>query len=223
MGAVQSMPTAIALSERLVVMSHGPDGHEDVDAALLDAGAMLLAHHEEVPVPSDPRVECDAVVLVTPSIDGQVCEAVKALRSTRPTVAIVLVARTASRGSAAAAIQAGAGAVVLRREIGTALGPAMRAARAGLICIPHELATGVTRPTLTTREKQILAMLVLGFSNAEIARKLHVAESTVKSHLSGAFAKLGVRSRNEAVAAILDPVNGLGTGILAISPQEVHE
>jgi DNA-binding NarL/FixJ family response regulator len=222
MGAVQSMSTAIGLDERLVVIGHEPDGHEDVDAALLEAGATLMAHHEDAPPVSNPRVACDAVVLVIPSIDGQVCETLKALRSTHSTIALVVVARSASRGSVAAAIQAGAGAIVLRTQIGTALAPALRAARAGLICIPRELSTGVTRPILTTREKQILAMLVLGFSNAEIARKLHVAESTVKSHLSGAFAKLGVRSRNEAVAAILDPVNGLGTGILAISSQEVH-
>ena len=57
----------------------------------------------------------------------------------------------------------------------------------------------------------------MGFSNAEIARKLFVTEATVKSHLSSSFAKLGVRSRAEATARILDPEHGLGTGILAIS------
>jgi hypothetical protein len=45
----------------------------------------------------------------------------------------------------------------------------------------------------------------------------------VKSHLSSAFSKLGVRSRNEATALILDPENGLGTGILAISQDERAE
>lgn len=59
-------------------------------------------------------------------------------------------------------------------------------------------------------------MVVLSFTNGEIAQKLYVSESTVKSHLSSAFAKLGVRSRSAAAEAILDPVNGLGTGILAI-------
>jgi hypothetical protein len=60
-------------------------------------------------------------------------------------------------------------------------------------------------------------MVVRGFTNAEIARKLFVAESTVKSHLSSAFVKLGVRSRNEATAVILDQSSGLGTGVLAIT------
>ncbi len=39
----------------------------------------------------------------------------------------------------------------------------------------------------------------------------------MKSHLSAAFGKLGVRSRNEAAAMILDPDQALGVGILAIS------
>ena len=64
-------------------------------------------------------------------------------------------------------------------------------------------------------------MVVLGFSNSEIAAKLYVSDSTVKSHLTSAFSKLGVRSRNEATAMILDLDSGLGTGILAIS--EEHE
>ena len=46
-------------------------------------------------------------------------------------------------------------------------------------------------------------MVVLGFSNVEVASKLHVTEATVKSHLSSAYRKLGVRSRHEATDLIL--------------------
>lgn len=60
-------------------------------------------------------------------------------------------------------------------------------------------------------------MVVLGFSNGEIASKLFVAETTVKSHLYSAYRKLDVRSRQEAAALILDSSQGLGLGILTIS------
>jgi DNA-binding NarL/FixJ family response regulator len=80
------------------------------------------------------------------------------------------------------------------------------------------LRAAVRRPTLSVREKQVLAMVVMGYSNCEIASRLFVAESTVKSHLNAAFRKLGVRSRSEAASLILDPHGSLGPGILAITP-----
>jgi DNA-binding NarL/FixJ family response regulator len=57
---------------------------------------------------------------------------------------------------------------------------------------------------------------VMGFTNAGIAKKLFLAESTVKSHLSSAFTKLGVRSRHEAAALLSDPQQR-GLGVLTIA------
>jgi ATP/maltotriose-dependent transcriptional regulator MalT len=74
----------------------------------------------------------------------------------------------------------------------------------------------VVRPPLSHREKETLGLLVLGLTNAEIARRLYLAESTVKCHLTSIFSKLGVRSRNEAVARALDPQHGLGLGTLTV-------
>jgi DNA-binding NarL/FixJ family response regulator len=119
------------------------------------------------------------------------------------------------------ALDAGARGVVLLERAGAALPPTVEAVRAGQVAIPWEARGQIGRPLLTVREKQTLAMVVLGFSNGEIASKLFVSESTVKSHLGSSFRKLGVTSRNQAIARILDPEGGLGTGILSITGGEL--
>src|SRR4051812_40033148 len=114
-------------------------------------------------------------------------------------------------------LHAGVEGIVLEDDVGRSLAPTLHAVCAGQVVLPGAVWQRASKPVLSTREKQALAMVVMGFSNAEIARQLFVTEATVKSHLSSAFAKLGVRSRAEATARILDPQDGLGTGILAIS------
>jgi DNA-binding NarL/FixJ family response regulator len=98
--------------------------------------------------------------------------------------------------------------------------PTLAAVSAGQCVVPKTIRQIVDRPPLSPRERQILAMIVLDFSNAEIARKLFVTESNVKNHLSSAFQKLGVKSRSAAAELILNRESGLGPGILHISPEE---
>lgn len=109
---------------------------------------------------------------------------------------------------------------VLAGEIEQTLLPTLAAVAAGQCVVPRVIRQIVDRPPLSPRERQILAMVVLDFSNAEIARKLFVSESNVKNHLSSAFQKLGVKSRSAAAELILDRDSGLGPGILRISPEE---
>ena len=108
--------------------------------------------------------------------------------------------------------------LVLEGKAGEQLALTVRATLSGQVCYPAELMPTQLRAGLSSREKQILGMVVMGFSNAEIAAKLHISGSTVKSHLHSSFATIGVRSRKEAVAMILDPDAGFGAGILAITP-----
>ncbi len=129
----------------------------------------------------------------------------------------MVVVDTASPRELRELLNAGVDGIVTDGRASETLVVTLYAACAGQVVLPGELWQRVARPVLSTREKQVMAMVVMGFSNGEIARKLFVTEATVKSHLSSSFSKLGVRSRTEATARILDPDHGLGTGILAIS------
>jgi DNA-binding NarL/FixJ family response regulator len=157
-----------------------------------------------------------AVVVLRPR-EGREASQVRTLVKRCPYARIVCIVSAPSWKTVRGLLREGATAVVTEGDVDSALGLVVRNAFAGQLSLPSRLRSEIAQPILSVREKQMLAMVVMGFSNPEIARKLYVAESTVKSHLSSAFAKLGVRSRNEATALILDPEHGLGTGILEIS------
>src|SRR5690242_5933177 len=116
----------------------------------------------------------------------------------------------------------GAARIVLRAELASTLQPCLGAVLAGQTCVPQAHSRQIEPPALSMREKQILGLVVMGYMNSQIAERLFLAESTVKSHLSSAFGKLGVRSRNEAVNLIVNPSNGLGLGILGLGGEPVE-
>jgi DNA-binding NarL/FixJ family response regulator len=137
------------------------------------------------------------------------------LREPRAWRAVVVVPDTATGRRA---LDLGADGVVLDWDTPSMLDATVRAVACGQIVIPRELHGRMERPALSARERQVLSMIVLGCSNREIARRLHVAETTVKTHVKSSFRKLGVRTRAEACSRILDPASGLGLGILGLTP-----
>lgn len=142
-----------------------------------------------------------------------------ALRERHPGPLVALLAELPStRGARAVAARVEGSVLFSDRE--RSLLATLGAVEAGMCVVPRAVRQLVDRPPLSARERQVLAMVVLDFSNAEIAEKLVVTESNVKSHLTSAFSKLGVTSRNAAAELILDPESGLGPGILRISPED---
>lgn len=163
------------------------------------------------------RARPDVLVLTHDGEDGT--QLGKRLAGRPPDARVVLVSAKLE-GAGWKELEAGADGIVLESRVELALPAAVRAVAAGQLSLPAEAKTRLERPALSFREKQILGLVTLGLANAEIAAKLHLAESTVKSHLSSAFGKLGVRSRSEAAALILDPNGPIGPGILRISAHD---
>ena len=133
---------------------------------------------------------------------------------------VLVVGANANAREMKAALRAGAAGLVREPDVATSLAGTVRAVGGGQLAIPLELGRQIEKPALSRRQKQVLGLVVLGLSNAEIAAQLHLSEHTVKCHLYASFRKLGVNSRDEAVSLILDPDEGLGTGILSISQND---
>jgi DNA-binding NarL/FixJ family response regulator len=145
-----------------------------------------------------------------------------AVRRAAPELPVIAVPVVLDQRAVSALLRQGVAGIVALDTLGETLASTVDAVCCGQLCVPRAYAAQAERPQLSIREKQILGMVVLGFANIEIAQRLVIAESTVKSHLNSAFRKLGVRTRVEAAALILNPVNGLGTGILTI-PTEASD
>jgi DNA-binding CsgD family transcriptional regulator len=135
---------------------------------------------------------------------------------------VVIVSTAVRPGEIRGALAAGVAGIVFADQLDSHLLPCLGAVLSGQVCVPRAQARQVEPARLSPREKQILGLVVMGYMNGEIGERLFVAESTVKSHLSSAFGKLGVGSRGEAVELILDPERGLGTGILALGGEPLE-
>lgn len=160
--------------------------------------------------------DTDAVVLAGDADGPQRVNEIRRLRNDLPRAVVVIAATARDGNGVRVALRAGATGYALTSRLASTLAITVRAACAGQLAVPQDLLDHIAPPVFSSREKQVLGMVVLGFMNQEIAAKLHLTESTVKSHLGSAFRKLGVRSRREAAALILDSHSGLGAGILTI-------
>lgn len=145
--------------------------------------------------------------LVMPEVDG--AEATRLIREECPHVQVIALTSYKEDDLVQGALKAGAISYLLKNVSGEELAQAIRAAYAGRSTLAPEAAQvlikAATSPAeadkgLTTRELEILRLMVDGSSNPEIAKKLFVSRSTVKFHVSNILMKLGASSRTEAVS-----------------------
>jgi DNA-binding NarL/FixJ family response regulator len=195
-------------------------------AAVVDSGAPLarrqiveLLEQAGFSVWSEPQPGALVVVPDQPSELERLRE-IRAAAEARPDAPILaVVAGDPPNTSLRRALIAGAGGIVREAELDAALVVTARAMLAGQLAVPAALGRQIAPRPLSHREKQVLALVVKGLTNREIAGRLYLAESTVKTHLASAFRKLDARSRSEAVARIQDPETGYGVGILELDDE----
>lgn len=181
----------------LLLVGEAGDGHE--------ALALVRSHRVDVVV-MDVRM---------PRLDG--IEATRVIAAELPACRVLVLTTFDLDEYAYAAIRAGASGFLLKDARAEEIVDAVRVIHAGAAVVAPtttrrliEHLAALPDPTgqgpgaglvdqLTARERDILLEVATGSSNGEIARRLHLSEATVKTHVGHVLAKLGVRDRVQAV------------------------
>jgi NarL family two-component system response regulator LiaR len=148
--------------------------------------------------------------MALPTMDG--ATATHAIRQQFPQVQVIVLTSFKEGELIKKALEAGAIGYLLKDVSADELVGAIRAAHAGRATLSPEAAQALVETAnqppapgldLTEREREVLALMIEGLNNTQIAGRLTVSPSTIKSHVSNILAKLGVASRTEAVTLAL--------------------
>ena len=158
------------------------------------------------------QLQPDVVLMdmVMPDMDG--ATATRLIRKQSPLIQVLALTSFKEEILVQSALQAGAIGYLLKDVSADELAQAIRAAHAGRATLSPEAAQALVHAAsqppapgldLTERERDVLALMIEGLNNTQIAGRLTVSPSTVKSHVSNILSKLGVASRTEAVTLAL--------------------
>ncbi|HEY7342716.1 MAG TPA: response regulator transcription factor [Ktedonobacterales bacterium] len=142
--------------------------------------------------------------LLMPKMDG--ITATATIRRAQPDTEVIALTSVLEDATVVSAVRAGAIGYLLKDTQADELCGAIHAAAAGQVRLApqaaarlmNEVRTPENPDMLTEREIEVLRLLAQGQANKEIARSLHIAEKTVKTHVSNILAKLGLQSRTQA-------------------------
>ncbi len=144
--------------------------------------------------------------MVMPEMDG--VATTHAIRQQFPEIQVIALTSYKEGDMVKNALEAGAIAYLLKNVSAAELARAIRAAHSGRATLSPEAAQALVQSSnqppvpgldLTEREREVLSLVVEGLNNTQIAERLTVSPSTIKSHVSSILSKLGVTTRTEAV------------------------
>lgn len=143
--------------------------------------------------------------LMMPTMGG--IEATRKIRAQFPQIQVIALTSFREKQLVESAIQAGAISYLLKKVTGDDLAAAIRSAHTGQSTLSPEVTQEIIKPDpspgvgddLTPREREVLALMVEGLTNPEIADRLTISRATATSHVSHILHKLGVSNRAEAI------------------------
>ena len=144
--------------------------------------------------------------MVMPEMDG--VATTNAIRQQFPQIQVIALTSFKEGDLVKNALEAGAIAYLIKDVSADELARAIRAAHSGRATLSPDAAQALVQSSnqppipgldLTEREREVLSLIVEGLNNTQIAEKLTVSPSTIKSHVSSILSKLGVTTRTEAV------------------------